>query len=236
MKQSAFFAREMETPAQRTMASVLADNIRDDIISGALPPESKLRLKDLSERYGAGVIPLREALSRLAMTGFVRVEDQRGFSVTGISEAELHDISETRQRIESDALRNAIANGDIEWEGRILSAFHRLSKLPMTIPGASPALNPEWEQAHESFHEAILSGGSSKWLIHFAHILRDQTARYRHLSISGDTGEPRDVAAEHKAILDAILARDADKACALLCQHFATTTRLVLARRASHIS
>lgn len=231
MNQSAVSEREPETTGQRTMASILADSIRDDIISGALPPESKLRLKDLATRYDAGVIPLREALSRLAMTGFVRVEDQRGFSVTGISVDELNDITMTRRRIETDALRNAIANGDVEWEGRILSSFHRLSKLAMKSPGTSPALNREWEEAHDNFHEAILSGCTSRWLIHFARILRDQTARYRHLSVSNETGDLRDVASEHKAIVDAILARDVELSCELLSKHFQMTTQLVLARR-----
>jgi DNA-binding GntR family transcriptional regulator len=230
MNQIGLIEREIEASSPRTMASILADSIRDDIISGVLPPESKLRLKDLATRYAAGVIPLREALSRLAMTGFVRVEDQRGFSVTGISVEELRDITSTRQRIETDALRNAIANGDIEWEGRILSSFHRLSKLSMKGPGSAPSLNREWEEAHDNFHHAILSGCTSRWLIHFAHILRDQTARYRHLSVKTEIGEKRDVAAEHKAILDAILARDGELSCALLSQHFETTTQLVLAR------
>ncbi|MEG1055278.1 MAG: GntR family transcriptional regulator, partial [Janthinobacterium sp.] len=122
MNESATAAHGAEMASPRTMASMLADRIRDDIIAGALAPESKLRLKDLSVRYDAGVIPLREALSRLAMTGFVRAEDQRGFRVTGISTEELNDITQTRQRIETDALSNAIAHGDIEWEGRMLSS------------------------------------------------------------------------------------------------------------------
>lgn len=228
MNESATAAYGTDMASPRTMASMLADSIRDDIISGVLPPESKLRLKDLSVRYEAGVIPLREALSRLAMTGFVRVEDQRGFRVTGISTEELNDITQTRQRIETDALSNAIAHGDIDWEGRMLSSFHRLSRLSMTnLPGA--ALNRDWEQAHDAFHEAILSGCTSRWLLHFAQVLRDQTARYRHLSVRAETAEPRDVAAEHKALLDAILARDVDLSCDLLSRHFSTTTRMVLA-------
>jgi DNA-binding GntR family transcriptional regulator len=219
--------RETEGGGQRTMASILADAIRDDIISGALPPESKLRLKELAERYDAGVIPLREALSRLAMTGFVRAEDQRGFRVTGISRDELADITQTRKRIETDALANAIVNGDVEWEGRVLLTFHRLSKHSMT--GAGQVINREWEEAHDAFHDALLSGCTSKWLIHFARILRDQTSRYRHLSVRTDCGEKRDVETEHKALVDAVLARDSATACRLLSEHFDTTTRLVLA-------
>ena len=77
------------TGGSRTMASVLADTILRDIVSGALAPGSKLKIRELADRYQAGVIPLREAVSRLAMSGFVEAEDQRGFRVTPVSRADL---------------------------------------------------------------------------------------------------------------------------------------------------
>ena len=83
-------------PSFRTAASALANDIRADIISGHLPPGGRLRIKELCERYGSGAIPLREALSRLATSGFVVAEDQRGFRVADVSAAELTDITDTR--------------------------------------------------------------------------------------------------------------------------------------------
>ncbi|NRR32528.1 FCD domain-containing protein [Oxalobacteraceae bacterium] len=212
------------------MASMLADSIRSDIIAGTLAPQSKLRLKDLAVRYDAGVIPLREALSRLAMTGFVKAEDQRGFSVTGVSLQELLDITETRKRIETDALRNAIANanGGIDWESQVLSSYYRLSQLPMFLGEGSDTLNPDWEEEHGQFHATLLSGCTSSWLQRFAHMLRDQGTRYRLLSLCKGHEHCRDVMAEHKRILDAILARDTERACQLLEQHLDETMRLVL--------
>jgi len=212
----------------RTLASILTEAVRSDIISGALPPHSRLKLRELAARYQAGVIPLREALSRLAMSGFVEAEDQKGFRVTGISESELIDITKVRQRIEGDALRDAIEHGDLEWESLVLGCMHRLSRLPMTLGKNDERVNPEWENAHAAFHLALLSACSSKWLLHFARILREQTARYRHLSLRSIDSTKRDVAREHQAIGEAVLARDAERACALLSEHFATTTRLVL--------
>ena len=182
----------------------------------------------MATRYDAGVIPLREALSRLAMTGFVNVEDQRGFSVTGVSARALRDITETRQRVETDALRNAIANGGIDWESQVVSCFHRMSKLPMLKADGSGDVNPAWEEEHDLFHATLLSGCTSSWLLRFCHILRDQYSRYRLLSVRQEGELQRDILAEHKAILDATLARDADQACALLSQHFEETMRLVL--------
>lgn len=63
-------------------------------------------------------------------------------------------------------------------------------------------------------------------------MLRDQTARYRMLSVHYEDGAERDIPAEHHALFDAALARDVDKACELLAQHYETTTRAVLAHEA----
>lgn len=236
---------EQDALIGRTMASSLASDIRTDIIEGVLPPGSKLRIKDLCERYTAGSIPMREALSRLAASGFVVVEDQRGFRVSDVSMEDLIDITETRIHIECQALQRSIERGNLEWEERLLTTHHRVSRLQMTTP--TERLNPEWEQAHVAFHAALLSASESKWLCHLAALLRDQTARYRLLSISKpttttaatdtppteqrvliDPAITRDIAAEHKAITAAALARNAEAACGLLRAHLQATTDIVL--------
>lgn len=218
-----------DTGASRTMASVLADAILQDIVTGALPPGSKLKIRELADRYQAGVIPLREAVSRLAMSGFVEAEDQRGFRVTQVSREDLEDVTSVRQCIETEALRDAIESGNLEWEGAVLSAFHQVNSLP-TVIGDPPRMNPAWERAHDNFHTTLLAGCRSKWLKHFAATLRTQTARYRHMSLRSEHAEERNVAKEHEGIVKAVLARDADLACELLSQHFAVTTQLVLER------
>ncbi|CAM2186581.1 GntR family transcriptional regulator, carbon starvation induced regulator [Paraburkholderia sacchari] len=220
-----------DTGAPRTMASVLADAILQDIVTGALPPGSKLKIRELADRYQAGVIPLREAVSRLAMSGFVEAEDQRGFRVTQVSREDLEDVTSVRQCIEAEALRDAIESGNLEWEGAVLSAFHQVNSLP-TVIGEPPRMNPAWERANDNFHSTLLAGCRSKWLKHFAATLRTQTARYRHMSLRSEHAVERNVAREHEDIVKAVLARDADLACKLLSQHFATTTQLVLASTA----
>jgi GntR family carbon starvation induced transcriptional regulator len=233
---------ESNTVASRTMASTLATGIRSDIISGIWQPGSKLRIKELCERYGAGAIPMREALSRLATSGFVIAEDQRGFRVSEVSAQELTDITETRVHVECEALRQSVLNGGLDWEEKLIGAHYRLSRLPMLVSGV-PGLDPEWECAHVAFHAALLSGCTSKWLKSLSDLLRDQTARYRNLSVVARPKTPkgtkarrqesaRDVAAEHQQMVEAALSRDAERACALLAEHFRATTQLVLARNA----
>ncbi|WP_420992969.1 FCD domain-containing protein [Cupriavidus sp. 30B13] len=219
---------QSRTPeAGTTAASKLERLVKADIIAGRLRPGASLKLKDVAARYGGGVIPLREALSRLVASGMVVAEDQKGFRVAPVSRRELLDITRTRQQIEALALKEAVANGDVAWEARVLAAHHQLSRLPLFEPAAG-TMHPDWERAHDAFHEAVLSGCGSDCLMRIARDLRDQSARYRHLSLRSDHGGKRDIALEHKAILDAVLARDAIRACQLLVAHFGSTMELVI--------
>ncbi len=212
---------------KRTMASQLEEQVRRDIINGNLKPGSKMRLKELSAHYDAGVIPLREALSRLAMTGFVAAVDQKGFSVQRVSAPELQDITLTRLHIECKALELSIGNADIDWESRIIAAHHRMERYEMRNP-ETRQLNPVWEEAHEAFHAALLSNCNSPWLLKFVATLCDQTLRYRALAVTSPTSQARDVSLEHRQLLDATLARDVEQATVYLTEHYLRTMEIVL--------
>ncbi len=206
-----------------------------DIIHGVFAPGSKLRTQELADRYGVSLIPMREALSRLASSGFVRAEEQRGFRVSETSASELTDITNTRILIEKEALRRSIKLGDLTWESNLIAAHHRLSQLQMQ-DASVPGVRQEWDDAHGAFHAALLAACDSKWLQSLAVELRDQTSRYRHLSVqttqagnsSGRKSARRDVAIEHREILDAALDRNIELANQLLEKHLRLTTDLVL--------
>lgn len=216
--------------ANRTQASILTEQIRRDIIAGAFQPNSKLKLRELSERYEVGTVPLREALSRLVLSGFVQAEDQRGFKVTSASPDELLDITQIRQEAEANALRKSIKNGTLEWESGVIAALHRLTNTPMRDPDSLSVLNPEWEKAHDAFHTILISACGSPWLIRICALLREQSDRYRQMSVMSESTSKRDVVKEHQELCDAVISRDAEKACGLLSNHFAATTKLALQR------
>lgn len=211
-----------------TMASALAEAIRMDVIRGRLMPEQRLKIQELAKRYDAGTIPVREALSRLATSGFVEAKDQRGFFVRSVSVEELRDLTRVRLMIEPDALRDSIEHGDGAWEERVVSAHHRMTRQKVYAVGPPGELNPDWEAAHDDFHKQLLSGCSSPWLLRFTDTLRAQTARYRHISTASSSTPKRDVTGEHSAILEAALGRRADVAIALMCEHLRRTTDITL--------
>jgi DNA-binding GntR family transcriptional regulator len=77
------------------------DAIRSDIAHGVLPPDARLKIGDLTVRYGLSPAPIREALSQLAAEGWVVIHPNRGARVRDINEAFLRELNEIRIALES---------------------------------------------------------------------------------------------------------------------------------------
>jgi DNA-binding GntR family transcriptional regulator len=208
-------------PAEpKTLVESAYRALRRDIIEGHLAPGEKLRVEHLKDDYGVGAGTLREALSLLISDALVVSQGQRGFRVAPVSLDDFEDITKTRVMLECDALRQSIAMGDDAWEGNLLAAFHRLTKAEEKRIGSDE--REEWEERNRIFHEVLISACPSRWLKHFLSILYQQAERYRRLSLFLQP-IPRDIHSEHEALLQAAMARDADKATALLGEHIMLT-------------
>ncbi|AXS81083.1 GntR family transcriptional regulator [Dechloromonas sp. HYN0024] len=212
-------------PAEpKTLVESAYRALRRDIIEGHLAPGEKLRVEHLKDNYGVGAGTLREALSLLISDALVVSQGQRGFRVAPVSLEDFEDITQTRVMLECDALRQSIAAGDDAWEANLLAAFHRLTKAEEKRIGTDD--REEWEERNRIFHEVLISACPSRWLKHFLSILYQQAERYRRLSLYLKP-IPRDIHAEHDALLQAAMARDADKATALLGEHILLTFQSV---------
>jgi GntR family carbon starvation induced transcriptional regulator len=202
-------------------------HLRRDIIDGKLAPSDKLRIDQLRETYGFGVSALREALSRLVSEGLVESEGQRGFWVAPISREELHDIMGSRMVLEVEALAQSIQHGSIEWEAGVVAARHSLERTETSMSSDMPDVVVKWESANRQFHMALISGCPLQWLLRFTGALYDQWQRYRHRTVLRRPIPRSGLSTEHLEIVEATLARDAEKACAALRQHIANTSRTV---------
>ncbi|VVD72217.1 MULTISPECIES: GntR family transcriptional regulator [Pandoraea] len=211
-----------------TLATNLYDRMRADLLAGKLEPGRKLQIEFLCDQYQAGQTPVREALNRLTSDGLVERRDQRGFAVTGISAADLREITKTRVWLEEVALREAFAADQPEWEEALVLAYHRLSKVPRSLSETQYLENPEWERLHRAFHRTLISGCQSRWLLNFCEQLSDQLYRYRQLSVKRIYPN-RHEREEHKAMLDAVIERDAARAIQLMRKHYETTADIILA-------
>ena len=212
--------------AAGTLASSVYDMMRQDILKGDLPPGEKLRVEYLRDRYGVGASPIREALNRLSVDGVVMRVDQKGFRVATVSVAELDELIKTRCWLEETAIRESIAAGDDAWEERLVLAFHRLSKAPRSAEQITYAINPDWEVLHRAFHLALIGACGSRWLISYCEQLNDLADRYRQLAVRV-TYPRRNELDEHKAIMDAAVNRDSDRAVEVLMDHYRRTAAII---------
>jgi GntR family transcriptional regulator, carbon starvation induced regulator len=208
-----------------TQATAVYARLRHDVISTAISPGQRLRVRELCARYGVGLNPLREALNRAARDGLVCQTDLRGFFAAPVSTNDLLELTRARCLLAEVCLRESILHGDASWEEGIVVAFHRLSRAPRYAPGHVDELEfePAWEAAHRAFHRSLVAACGSSWLIDMDEHLFDAADRYRHLArrsaLSGTTARPD----QHQAIMQSVLDRDVPKATALLQAHYQRT-------------
>lgn len=213
----------------QTLATIVFQRLREDILRGRFQPGARLRMETLREIYGAGASPLREALSRLTSDGLVVSHDQRGFRVAQVSQADLDDLVRTRVWTDSSAVAASIRFADDVWEAGVVAAHHRLTRY-REAPDHDPlVIDEELEARHRAFHAALVAGCRSRRLIDYSSLLYDQADRYRRMAYAlGGRGRGRDLAAEHQGILDAVIDRDIDRVCREIEIHYDRTKVSVL--------
>lgn len=217
-------SNDVTTPG--TITSSVEEKLRRDLGAAVFMPGEKLAIEALRELYGVGASPIREALNRLSAEGWVIQADQRGFRVPPVSQERLQELTKTRCLLNEITLREAIRNATEKTDENIVVTLHRLTRTATRLADNPKRANPEWEEKHRAFHGSLIAACGSTWLIEFDAMLFDQAARYRALSVQSRA--ERDVQKEHKAIADAVIARDAKEAIRLANDHICHTTSLVL--------
>jgi DNA-binding GntR family transcriptional regulator len=212
--------------ASATAGDVAYRRIRADILFGRLSPGRKLKLDVLRVEYQTSVSTLREILSRLASEKLVVAEGQRGFEVAPISAQNLKEIAALRQLLEKHALEKSFAQGDIEWESRVVAAHHKLAMMEDRMKSGELAYTEAWKQYDWQFHQALVSACGSGLLMQTHATVFEKYLRYQMISL----GFRGDVAAdEHRRLLDCALRRDAGSAQAILDTHVEGGLRHALA-------
>ena len=211
-----------ELPTAKTLIEHVYREIKGKIIGGQMRPGAKLPIDALRARHSVSSSTIREALLLLVADALVTSEGQRGFRVAPVSIAEFREIITLRKMMETIALRESIEAGDDNWESGVVAALHKLNLLDTRHTRKSAAVAREWTARNHAFHEALLAASKSRWVQHFRRILYQCSERYRMLTLTVVDIRPG-VRQEHKAIMDAALARDADLACRLLGEHIERT-------------
>jgi DNA-binding GntR family transcriptional regulator len=199
--------------------------IRTDILLGRLAPGQKLKLEMLREAYGVSVSTLREILNRLAAEVLVLAEGRRGFEVAPVSRANLKELADMRLLLEGHAMAASFARADVEWEGRVVSARHKLASIESLM--ASGVGEPEqWKRYDSEFHQALISNCGSLVLMQTHAAVFDRYFRYQMIALHYRGEEP---ARQHQALLECALKRDSARAAKVLNQHIESCVENALA-------
>lgn len=212
----------------QTLTADAYEQVRSDLLAGRYSPGERLVPAELADRYGVGAGVLREALGRLASEQLGTLEPNRGFRVLDASRQRIEELLELRRITEGAALRLSVARGDADHQARVLAAHHRMR--------SAASDTDDGRDAHRAFHLELLSACGNSRLLDLCEELFDASELYRRWSVAAlarPQRRGRAAEGEHRAILEAVLAGDADEAVRLHEQHLQRTVDLALAYAAS---
>ncbi len=201
-----------------TLSQEIAKKLIVDIVSGALGPGTRLDEQSIAKRFKVSRTPVRDALRHLAASRLVEFAPRRGFSVSSIDRGKLQDAYEAFSEIEALCARLCALRAGITERAR-LEAIHGEATIL--------ARKPDYEKyalINDAFHDTIYAGAHNDTLRNIARDLRQQLLPFR----SRVFFEIENSQAEHRALLDAILAKDADGAAAAMLRHTSRAALLVL--------
>jgi DNA-binding GntR family transcriptional regulator len=206
----------ISTPSTETVGETAYRRIRTDIIFGVLLPGQRLKLEKISESYGTSISTLRELLNRMSSEGLIVAEGQRGFEVAPVSADEFRQVAALRLLLENHAIEQSFAAGDLDWEGRVVSAHHKLAVIERHLLAGSDPDQQLWKRCDWEFHHALISACGSDVLLDTHASIYDRYLRYQMIAVvfRGEIA-----AREHQGLLECALARDSKRALGIMVSH-----------------
>ena len=189
----------------------VAELLRQRIFSRELAPGSWIDELKLADEYGISRTPLREALKVLETEGLVTMKVRRGAYVTEVSDSDLSDVYHLLALLESDAA-GVVATRATELQLRELQGLH--DELEKAV-----ADRERFFELNEEFHMRLLEIANNRWRDQMVADLRKVMKLNRHNSLLKG-GRIEESLAEHRAIMTALLARDATSSMREMQAHF----------------
>jgi GntR family carbon starvation induced transcriptional regulator len=199
--------------------------LRADLIACRLPPGSRLNISRLQRSLNLSQSAVREALSRLTSENLVVIERHSGFRAAPISTEGYADLARACLVIEIPCLRSSIANGDLKWEGALLSTYHIANQLLARVVAGQGDLDSYVTQ-REEFHRKLFSASDSQWLLWAWSLLYAQQLRYRHRFADLARFELT-LKTENRDFLDAVIQRDVKRAVMIWQHHSDAVTNFI---------
>ena len=195
----------------RALYQEVAELLRERIFSHELAPGSWIDELKLAEEYGISRTPLREALKVLATEGLVTMKVRRGAYVTEVSDTDLSDVYHLLALLESDAA-GVVAQKATPAQLKELQDLHNALEK-------SAGKRERFFEINEAFHMRLLEVANNRWRKQMVADLRKVMKLNRHNSLL-KSGRIEESLAEHRAIMAALAAHDADASAQRMREHF----------------
>ena len=200
------------TLTPRALYEEVAEQLRQRIFRRELEPGGWIDEMKIAEEFGISRTPLREALKVLAAEGLVTMKVRRGAYVTEMSEKDLRDVYHLLSLLESDAAGVVATNASP-------AELQELQDLHAELEAAASE-RERFFAINERFHMRLLELADNRWRSQMVADLRKVMKLNRHNSLLKQ-GRIEDSLGEHRAILTAMLARDAQATAQAMQTHFA---------------
>lgn len=204
-----------------SLSDLVYESLRDAITSGLLEPGYRLREIPLGQRFGVSTTPIREALRRLEREGLVEIGRNRGAIVAAFDVGEVANLFELREVLECRGVRRA-------------ALAHRpaLAPIEAILRQAEAQIdNPDqiaFNRLDVGFHSALIHLGGNAYLADLAERVHRQIQGIRVRLAVYLPGRATRSQADHRAILAAVAAHDADRAEELMRSHIQSVREAVL--------
>jgi phosphonate utilization transcriptional regulator len=203
----------IEVLREHSLATLAQQELERRIISGEIPAGSKLNEVEVATALGVSRGPVREAFSALAQAGLVRVEKNRGVFVRQVSVEEANEFYEVRAALEGligQLAARRISIDEIEALRAVLRRMHQTHKSRKADDYF--ALNVE-------FHDLLARAARNNALLAQYRGIVNQLDLYRRATLTHGTENIPVSTQEHEAIIEAVAARDEQRAQTLLVEH-----------------
>ena len=188
----------------RPTAAIIADQLRESIISGAFAPGDQINEAQVAAQLNVSRGPVREALHRLVQEGLLLARPNRGVFVKEVTSRDIAEVAEAREVIEC-AAAEVITNRDVSARERTAA---RLTAITVDMQAAADAR--DWNRLRRSelqFHTALVDEGNNTRLARAYATLATESLI---CMAQGESAypHPENVVPEHLAIIESLLAAD----------------------------
>ena len=201
-------------------SSAVTEQLREDIISGALLPGERLVELQLADRYSAGRATIRAALVELRSEGLVQIEANRGATVRRVPLEEAVEIVEARGVLEALLAGKAAINGAAEERDR-------LGVIVGDMAAAVAAEDaPRYSELNLEFHRLVHRMGRHHVAAELVGVLRNRAVHHQY-RLAGMPGRSAVSLPQHRDIAEAIRAGDEDAARKAMAAHLASVAAVL---------